>query len=500
VAPAQGQDGSWDEPVNLSEESLAGLDPPEVAWFPDLAVDSSGRVHVVWCQTVRSSVEPEESGRLPERAFYTVWDGQSWSEPNDIVPPNREIVRNAITVDRGDRLHFVYAYRVRGMGSTGIYYTQADSDVAWAANAWSPPHLVSGRGRSYMGDVGIDDDGVLHLIIDDTGDLESDICPACADIFYRRSIDGGQTWSSPIDLAAMPWGASHEQMEIDPAGTLHVTWDEGWDRLTGRGQPIYSAYVASSDGGLTWSEPLTIAHPVTGTTQLAVGADGDGGVMLVWRMASVEDNAIYYQWSRNGGRTWGAPASIPAIFARTWMSPYDMYDMATDSAGHIHLVAVGRLSDERTAPLGVYHLVWDGAAWSGPETVYARDNAPEYPKLEILRGNRLHLVWFTRPDEFGEGQYHVWYTQGQSDAPYQAPPPTSVPSPTPVSSGPETDALPAPTHTPFPTLAPGTSQVPQGIDTESDELMLLALGLSPLVLILIAALLLRRRGRGRFRR
>lgn len=494
IAPAWGQDGPWDEPVNLSAESLAGLDPPEDAWFPDLAVDSVGRVHVVWCQTRRATSASPES----ERAFYVVWDGESWSEPNDIVAPNREIVRNAIAVDKENRLHLVYRHRVRGMGSTGIYYTQADADSAWAAGAWSPRHLVSGRARSYMADLDIDGDGVLHLIVDDTGDLESDICPACADIFYRRSTDGGQTWSAPRDLAPMPWGAGHEQLEIDPGGTLHVTWDEGWDRLTGQGEPNYSAYMASSDGGLTWSEPITIAHPVTGTTQLAVGADGDGGVMLVWRMATRDDHTIYYQWSRNDGRTWTAPASIPGIFARIWMSPYDMYDMATDSAGRIHLVVVGRLSDEGAAPLGVYHLIWDGAAWSDPEAIYARDDSPEYPKLEIHNGNDLHVAWFTRPPESEASRYHIWYSHLRSDAPYRAPPPTPVPRPT---SGPsDLEPLPTPTDTPFPTLVPGTSQVPEGIYTENDELIILAIGISPLVLVLIVALLIRLRGQRRFRR
>jgi hypothetical protein len=47
---ASAQIGVWTGPVNISQTS-------DASWFPDLAVDSTGNVHVIWCET-----EPPECG------------------------------------------------------------------------------------------------------------------------------------------------------------------------------------------------------------------------------------------------------------------------------------------------------------------------------------------------------------------------------------------------------------------------------------------------------
>lgn len=497
------QESIWSEPVNLSHTSVGDALSPDSAWFPDLAVDSLGRVHLIWCLTTRlapgeeaRTLEILQNERLGERLFYKVWDGQLWSEPNDLVPPSINIVRNAITVDRNDVLHLVYQYKIVGLGGSGIYYTYAPAETAWSTASWSVPRLVSAKGQSYATDLAVDGNGVLHVVFDDTGDLESRVCPGCADIYYRRSTDKGQTWSPPINLSRTPTGSSHEQIEIDSSGTIHVTWDEGWDRITGRGSPLYSVYTFSSDGGLTWHQPIPILYPVSTTAQLAVGANGQGEVMLVWRVTSPEHNGIYYQWSSDQGQTWNSPKVIPGIFAGPWISKFDMYDMAADSAGHIHLVVVGQLSPQPDAPPGVYHLEWDGSSWSAPEGIYQREDFPEYPKIVISHGNQLHVAWFTRPEQFAGGGFDVWYSRSQLEAPYQlpAPTPTAPPAHKPKPAGTTSGSV---TPTPFPTLVPGISQLPSGLYTENDELLQLAIGLSPIPLIAGIILLLKRLRRWR---
>jgi len=475
---AQGGEYQWSAPVNLSNT-------PDGSWFPDVVVDYRGNVHVIWCETVR----PEQLGAflLDERVYHTMWNGQEWSKPNDIVPSSPDINRSALALDQFDNLYLTYRYGVTN--GIGVLFKRAPASQAWSAASWTAPRRVDSKGNAYMPDLAIDSRGVLHLVFDDRGDPQITACfGGCSDLYYRRSQDGGQTWSYPVNLSRSPVGASREQIHIDSNGTLHVTWDEGWDRVSGIGEAISGSYVFSTDGGQTWSPITSVTYPDSTVAQLTAGSDGRGGVMLVWRAASRDE--IYYQWSTDSGNSWGTPATVPWILARPWVTRFDVYEMVTDSAGSIHLFVVGRTSQEVDALLGVYHLVWNGTGWSYPIRVFAMAGLyPEYPRAFVHEGNRLHLVWFTREGSMWDQEVNreVWYSSTQSPAPYQ--PATPVPTYTPHPPTPTPS--PVPTATPYPTVSLENTGLPESFYTEGDDLVRMVMALSPILLVIVIVIVLR---------
>ena len=374
------------------------------SWFPDLAVDSQGRVHVVWNETDHFGVKETD---LIESIYYSMWDGQQWTPYNDLIPPQPDIPRQAIAIDGYNVLHFLFGWFT-------MYYKQARANEATSAAAWTSPELINFRKATYMKDIAVFEKKV-HVVYDDAGAEGEDIkCSGCGDIFYRRSDDLGMNWSPGVSLFPTETGSARVQLEMDKDGALYVTWDEGWDRFTDRTSPErYGVYIYSVDGGDTWSSPTSITYPNSTNVQLTVGADGQEGVMLAWRTISPDYPYIYYMWSKDQGQTWSPPRSMPNFVARRWASPFDKYDMATDSAGHIHLLAVGHtLTDQgEQKPLGLYHFEWDGQQWSAALPVYEGSDFPEYPQLIIERGNQLHATWFTRQAAYGEEKepHLIWY-------------------------------------------------------------------------------------------
>jgi len=477
----------WSEPVNISNT-------PDGSWFPDFVVDSQGNVHAIWCETVPK----QEGSGLDESVYYALKSNTGWSESNDIVPPVPDIVRNALAIDRSDRLYMVFRYSVTG--GTALFFAQADAEQAWSASSWSSPRRVDRQADVYMSDLAVDGQGVLHLVFDEGVTEDSDPCPGgCSDLFYRRSDDQGATWSMPVNLSRSPVGAMREQIEVDRTGTVHITWDEGYDRHSGVGQAISGNYVFSTDGGRTWSPVTSLTYPDSSVAQLTAGSDGRGDTMLVWR-ASSRDN-IYYQWSTDGGHSWGPPLTIPGVFARPWTTRFDSYDMATDSAGHIHLLVVGRSQLQDNAVLGVYHVVWDGSSWSEPSRIFvAEDLYPEYPKIQVYEGNRLHAMWFTREGSNWDQEVNreVWYTSALSPAPHElvarptvAAPATRIPTPT-----------LSPDYTSVPTVVSAGEYggLPDGLYTEMDEVLRLSKALAPILLVVLVLIALRAGWFGRFRR
>jgi hypothetical protein len=184
-------------------------------------------------------------------------------------------------------------------------------------------------------------------------------------------------------------------------------------------------YARSRDGGLTWTKREFLPSQDRGVydrsfegtawrQQPAIGIDGRGQLLLVWR--EYGSNAIYFQRSPDG-ETWTAPEAVPGI-ARGIPRPFDRYDLAADSAGHLHLVAVGYPSGSRT--LALLHSEWNGYRWGEPNSIYVASGAPypEWPRIAVGNGNRLHVVWFGGDsDQVSRTPNGIWYSTAQSSAP-----------------------------------------------------------------------------------
>lgn len=219
--------------------------------------------------------------------------------------------------------------------------------------------------------------------------------------------------------------------------------------------------------------------------------------MLIWRATSPEYPNIYYMWSTDYGVSWSRPETIPGVVSREWNTDYDMYDLATDNAGHIHLLVTGYRSTKRIGPRGVLHLTWDGKGWSTPVPVFEGSWYPEYLHLVIDRGNQLHATWFIRQDPMDNTVPHeTWYAHGQSQA--LAETPAALPTRTPIPPTPTRSTTATPT--PYPTLNPEDTGLPEGLYTESDDVLQLAIALSPAAIVILMILAVKMGWLGRLRR
>lgn len=95
-------------------------------------------------------------------------------------------------------------------------------------------------------------EGSLHVVWEDTRDGEP---LGHKDIYYARSVDGGQTFSPPRRLTdddqRRKLSQFNPNLSIAPNGRLDVVW---WDFRDGAGEYANDVYYTySSDQGLTWS-------------------------------------------------------------------------------------------------------------------------------------------------------------------------------------------------------------------------------------------------------
>jgi hypothetical protein len=161
----------WELPVVIPSPSGSN------SWFPDLAVDGMGNVHIIWCETY----SPFGTDYLDESIYYTMWNGKQWSQYIDIASPIREIRRNALAIDSQDRLHMSFIDSV-GLHPYRLGYRSVQASQAFSANNWSPITRLNERGQSYMSEIVVHKDSV-HVLYEDMGNHEG-LCSDCADIFF----------------------------------------------------------------------------------------------------------------------------------------------------------------------------------------------------------------------------------------------------------------------------------------------------------------------------
>ncbi|MGQ9875331.1 MAG: glycosyl hydrolase [Chloroflexus sp.] len=472
--------GFWTAPVELSPLQYGQVPPERLerrygwSWLPDMTLGPDGSVHVVWYGGL--IVDQREGGTIDLVMYCRRNADGSWEPVRELLAPGvgGYTVRASIVLGRDGRLHLLYR------AGTSIRYSSAPWDTAIQPQTWDEGRLVSDSG--YYVALAADQKGVLHAFWSDVvAENTNPQCFQCGELFYRRSTDNGATWSAIVNLSQSDLGENRPQVRVDTLNRIHIVWDEGADWYAGQGQPHYGVYRRSDDGGETWTTPVKFRLPTTvvqllrqqqgnqqqstndlpgppleAVQQTALTVDAAGNPFVVFR--GVRNDRLYFQRSLDGGDTWTPPVELPYVRARNiGDNNLDYYSLANDSAGNVHLLLVGFTAGTETGdrPPALIHITFDGTRWLPPRIIMQNDLYPELPRLAIYEGNQLHAIWFTRSRLF-EGDrledrpiHQIWYSTARLNLPARPGLPLFTPTPLPPAPTAAAGAVVEPTPTPI---------------------------------------------------
>jgi len=188
----------------------------------------------------------------------------------------------------GDTVHVVWSDN-RDAGNNEIYYKRStDGGVSWGLdtrisnNVYSsvnPSISVSGK--------------VVHVVW-------NDIDAECF-ISYNRSTDGGTNWGTDTRLANVL--AYTRGTSVSASGSeVHVVWEDF--QTAGYIPVIY--YKRSIDGGISWSADTPLTNEGVDSRNPIVSCSGSE-VHVVWTETDQYYTywQIYYKNSADGGINWG---------------------------------------------------------------------------------------------------------------------------------------------------------------------------------------------------
>jgi hypothetical protein len=166
-----------------------------LADFPDIAIDASDNIHVVWA--ARQATSPYRWLIHYNARISGVWESLTVVEMTDYYRSTP-----ALTTD-DDGVHVVWG--VHWWAGTTLYtkISYRNRSGTWGTIRTVAQYVVTdGTWTKYFPDICSDSsNGKLHVVWQTAGDSPQTNATLASDVFYSSSTDSGTTWSTASNLA-----------------------------------------------------------------------------------------------------------------------------------------------------------------------------------------------------------------------------------------------------------------------------------------------------------
>jgi hypothetical protein len=148
----------------------------------------------------------------------------------------------------------------------GFFLFAGAAKAEWTASQ----RITWTSGTSEYPAIAVDSSGNLHVVW-------YDLTPGNYEIYYKKSANGGSTWTASQRITWTPGGSVWPAIAVDSSDDLHVVWG---DHTPGNYE-IY--YKKSTDGGSTWTASQRITWTSGDSGLPAIAVDSSGNVHVAWQ-------------------------------------------------------------------------------------------------------------------------------------------------------------------------------------------------------------------------
>jgi len=344
--------------------------------YPVIAVDPSGDLHVVWQDSTPGNNEIYYKRSTDAGATWAASQRLSWTSTSCHRP--------CLGVDSSGDLHVLWADDP--VGNSEIYYRKStDGGGTWTASR----RLTWTSGHSFVPDIGFDPSGNIHVVW-------SDYTPGNHEIYYKKSTDGGASWSTSQRLTSNAGASISPVIGVDSFGHLHVVWQ---DDTPGHWE-VY--YKRSPDGGATWtaSQRLTWSSSMSGSPVIAV--DSSGHLHVVWQGSASGNVEVFYKKSADGGTSWTISRRL-SLTSGVSFTPV----IAVDSSDNLHVA----WADDTPGNYEIYYKksTDGGASWTANERLTWTSSYSWEPSIAVDSSGTVHIVWYDNTP----GNWEIYYKKGK---------------------------------------------------------------------------------------
>ncbi len=285
-------------------------------------------------------VDPNDNSKVLNSNNSTTWSGGSvgsvlganYFNSNDYGENWTGSIQGAGGGNSGDPAALI---GLDGRHYIGFIHSNYGQGVSYSTDGYNWTSVLAGANDGYMNDKN-------HLWLDNSpiSPYEGNVYDAWTDfsggndsrIEFVRSIDGGLTYSSPINVSSASNGYLHQGVNINsgPNGEVYVIWTI-YDNSSLNEDAI--GFAKSLNGGVSFSPAVRIIDNTYGIRSAGVsknqrvnsfpsmavdisGGSYDGTIYVVWTNIGVPgtntgtNRSIYLIKSEDQGATWSTPIRV----------------------------------------------------------------------------------------------------------------------------------------------------------------------------------------------
>jgi hypothetical protein len=300
-----GLDNNNDIRVDDTDRNLNNSDNESMQKYPDIAVDGSGNIYVVW--------QDDRGGRGDSDIYFSKSiDGGATFIDNVRVDHNGtgkfDQLNPCIALDTSNNIFIAWEDERNGITDFDIYFTKS-----------------SDGGTSFVSpDVNVDDDTGLRLqknpriAVTTSGTKELYLTwqderkeIGNYDIFFSKSSDDGASWGDGSDNNNdkrindnLVSSQENPDIALDSAGNIVVVWDDERDEVS---RDVYIS--RSADSGTSWSSNKRLVDAATNTADQSNPVIATNGkyFSIAWldNRDGQTQTDIYFAYSSNEGYDFG---------------------------------------------------------------------------------------------------------------------------------------------------------------------------------------------------
>ncbi len=346
----------------------------------------------------------------PSKIYY-VWsyDGMNWTNPV-LFNPAGVVGINSIKLISGqnDNLHIVWNSQL----PSGLFYSKMDSALNTVIDSTKIADAPATGGSNNGVYLTIDLQDRIHVMWHNGNVNDTSIITEC---FYAQSADGGNSFTTPVQLSQTPSRSSafpRGQYNAYGGDSLAVFWRDyvgtnNWN----------IQMVVSTDGGLNWSSPTTVnpSSDYQGDPDLVI--DPQGRFHLFYHHAPFNNPywgiRVVYGYSDDLGQTWNPSSNFYAnpvsANQRSYLVEGSRYDVARDVLWTFWKEE--DLLGLKGGDMMASYSTDRGLTWSSPQYITDHDSTSIGFKAVALMPNGQIAVNYEVPNFPTSGEIRVVYRE-----------------------------------------------------------------------------------------